>query len=101
MRSIQMDFMDIYTIADMTGDTLSSDPADWWNQSETNTWEDWDLLSDTQVQAWQYSINKRFGDEDRVASRWLQSFVHNSLTDELRLAAHKNTTNCLRTNVAV
>ena len=88
-RSIRMDFMDICTIADMTGNTSSNDPADWWNQSETNIWEDWDLLSDTQVRAWQYSVNKRFSDEDRVASRWLQSFVHNSSTDELRSAAHK------------
>jgi len=88
-RSIRMDFMDICTIADMTGNTSSTDPADWWNQSETNIWEDWDLLSDTQVRAWQYSVNKRFSDEDRVASRWLQSFVHNSSTDELRSAAHK------------
>ena len=79
--SVCMDFMDICTIADMTGNTSSSDPADWWNQSETNIWEDWDLLSDTQVRAWQYSVNKRFSDEDRVASRWLQSFVHNSSTD--------------------
>ena len=88
-RSIRMDFMDICTIADMTGNTSSSDQADWWNQSETNIWEDWDLLSDTQVRAWQYSVNKRFSDEDRIASRWLQSFVHNSSTDELRSAAHK------------
>ena len=48
-RSIRMDFMDICTIADMTGNTSSNDPADWWNQSETNIWEDWDLLTDTQV----------------------------------------------------
>ena len=39
-RSVHMDFMDICTIADMTGNTSSSDPADWWNQSETNIWED-------------------------------------------------------------
>ena len=84
-----MDFMDIYKISEMMGKTLSTDPADWWDESETNIWEDWDLLSETQVRAWQYSVNKRFSDEDRVASRWLQSFVYNSSTDELRSAIEK------------
>ena len=70
-RSVQMNFMDICKIPEMMGKTSSTDPADWWDESETNIWEDWDLLSETQVRAWQYSVNKRFSDEDRVASRWL------------------------------
>ena len=88
-RAKKMDFMDISTIPRMTGDTSSSDPADWWDNTETNIWTDWDQLDELQVRGWQYSINKRFGPGDRVASRWLQMFVENSSTDELRTATLK------------
>ena len=84
-----MDFMDICKIPEMMGKTSSTDPADWWDESGTIIWEDWDLLSEIQVRAWQYSVNKRFSDEDRIASRWLQTFVYNSSTDELRPATEK------------
>ena len=47
MRSICMDFMDICTISEMMGTTASSEPAGWWNELETNIWEDWDLVTYT------------------------------------------------------
>ena len=84
-----MDFMYICTIAAMMGNTSSTDPSNWRDESETNIWEDRDHLTETQVQAWQYSVNKRFSEEDRIASRWLYSFVYNSSTDKLRSATEK------------
>jgi len=39
-RSVCMDFIDIYTIPEMMGNTLSTDPVDWWDELETNIWED-------------------------------------------------------------
>jgi len=96
MRSICMDFMDICTISEMMGTTASSEPAGWWNELETNIWEDWDLVMYTQVQVWQYSVNKFFNDQDRNASRWLRSFIYNSSTDELCSATAKKYSKLLR-----
>ena len=42
-----------------------------------------------QVRRWQYSINKRFGNADRIASNWLFTFVSDSSTDSLRTAVTK------------
>ena len=89
--SSRMDFMDICTIPEMMGNTLSSDPADWCDELDANILEDWDLFTETQVRAWQYSINKCFSDEDRVTSHWLQSFIYNSSTDKLCPTAEKIT----------
>ena len=44
----------------------------------------------------QYSVNKRFSEEDSIASRWLHSFVYNSLTDKLRSATEKKYSKLLK-----
>ena len=88
-RCKQMDFMDLCKLADFTGDTSSTNCVDWWGHKEINIWTDWELLTEEHVRAWQYSINLRFSDEDRIASSWLKEFVYNSSTDSLRTAVDK------------
>jgi hypothetical protein len=88
-RSKMMDFMDICTVACLGGNLSSSNPVDWCDGTEINLWTDWDLCSDEQIRRWQFSVNKFFGDGDRIASNWLQAFVYNSSTDSLRTAVAK------------
>lgn len=88
-RAVGMDWMDICHIPKLDGTLSSDDCRDWWDESETNLWLDWDQCSSEQVTAWQYSVNKRFSAEDRIASRWLKEFVYNSSTDSLRSAVGK------------
>eukprot|EP00956_Cyclotella_meneghiniana_P032410 scaffold89146_cov64-Cyclotella_meneghiniana.AAC.1 len=88
-RSKQMDFMDLCKLADFSGDTSSPNCVDWWGHKEINIWTDWELLTKEHVRAWQYSVNRRFSDEDRIASSWLKEFVYNSSTDSLRTAVDK------------
>ena len=88
-RSKMMDFMDVCTVSSLGGNLSSSNPIDWWDGSEINLWTDWDLCSDEQIRRWQFSVNKFFSDEDRIASNWLQAFVYNSSTDSLRTAIAK------------
>jgi hypothetical protein len=84
-----MDFMDICTVANPTGNLNSPDPRDWWDGSEINIWEDWDKCTEAQIRRWQFSVNKFFGEGDRIASNWLQTFVYNSSTDSLKTAVAK------------
>eukprot|EP00956_Cyclotella_meneghiniana_P005534 scaffold7111_cov22-Cyclotella_meneghiniana.AAC.1 len=88
-RSKMMDFMDICTLPKLSGDLRSTNPVDWWDESETNIWTDWDRCSITQVKAWQFSINKRFSPQDQTASIWLYLFVYNSSTHALRTEVNK------------
>jgi hypothetical protein len=88
-RSKMMDFMDICTVSCLGGNLSSSNPINWWAGSEINLWMDWDLCSDEQIRRWQFSVNKFFSDEDRIASNWLQAFVYNSSTNSLRTAVEK------------
>ena len=88
-RAEAMDWMDICTLPRLAGDTSSHDPSEWWDESQINIWKDWDSLEEGQVHAWQYSINKRFSEGDRVASRWLKSFVANSSSGALRALIDK------------
>lgn len=88
-RSKMMDFMDVCTVSRLGGNLSSSNPVDWWDGTEINLWTDWDLCTDEQIRRWQYSVNKFFSDEDRIASNWLQAFVYNSSTDSLRTAVAK------------
>ena len=84
-----MDFMDLCKLADFSRDTSSPNCIDWWGDREINIWTDWELLTEEHVRAWQYSINRRFSDEDRIASSWLKEFIYNSSTDSLRTAVDK------------
>jgi hypothetical protein len=84
-----MDFMDICTVANLTGNLNSPDPRDWWDGSEINIWEDWDKCTEAQIHRWQFGVNKFFGEGDRIASNWLQTFVYNSSTDSLKTAVAK------------
>ena len=88
-RSRKMDFMDVCMVADYSGDIENTDCATWWGELEINIWVDWELLTEQQVRAWQYSVNKRFSDGDRIASTWLREFVYNSSTDSLRSIVEK------------
>jgi hypothetical protein len=88
-RSQQMDFMDICTLSGLGGNVNSDDPRDWWDGTEISIWDDWDVCTEEQVRRWQYSVNKYFSDEDRVASNWLEQFVYNSSTDSLRSSVAK------------
>eukprot|EP00956_Cyclotella_meneghiniana_P015031 scaffold22790_cov42-Cyclotella_meneghiniana.AAC.3 len=88
-RAKKYDFMDICTLADYTGDVLSSDCSAWWGNEEINIWTGWEQISETHARAWQLSINLRFSDEDLTASLWLKEFIYNSCTDSLRTAIEK------------
>lgn len=88
-RCKKMDFMDVCMVADYSGDIDNPDCSKWWGEAEINIWKDWEKLTEQQVCAWQYSVNKRFSDEDRIASTWLREFVYNSSTDSLRTAVTK------------
>lgn len=89
-RAKAVDWMDICTIPFLVESNLDNpDCATWWDSSEINIWQDWDVLTENQVRRWQYSINKRFSDGDRIASNWLYTFVADSSTDSLRTAVLK------------
>ena len=88
-RSRKMDWMDICLVADYSGDIDNADCTQWWGELEIYIWTDWELLSKAQVRAWQFSVNKRFCDQDRIASTWLKDFVYGSSTDSLRTAVEK------------
>jgi len=88
-RSQAMDFMDICTVSGLGGNLESDNPRDWWDGTEINLWEDWDICSEIQVRRWQYGVNRYFSEQDRIASNWLQQFVYNSSTDSLRSAVAK------------
>ena len=88
-RSKAMDFMDVCTVSGLGGNLESDNPRDWWDGTEIDIWEDWDLITEGQMRRWQYSVNKYFSDEDRIASNWLQIFVYNSSTDSLKTAVSK------------
>lgn len=57
---------------------------DWWDDTETNIWTSYDTITPSQARSWQYSINKKFGAENQMSDMWLQRFLYNSSTDELR-----------------
>ena len=73
----------------MEGYLSTEDPSQWWDSSEINIFEDWEKCHHDQVVAWQYSVNKRFLPEDRIASGWLKEFMCASSTDTLRNAVAK------------
>ena len=65
------------------------DPSDWWDELETNLWEDWDKITERKVTSWQYCINKCFFDEDRTSTHWLYVFLVNSCNAELNKEIEK------------
>ncbi len=82
-----VDWMDICTIPFLIESNLDNpDCTMWWDSLEINIWQDWDMLELNQVCRWQYSVNKRFLDGDRIASNWLYTFVADSSMDLLRTA---------------
>ena len=70
-------------------DTTSCEPSDWWDESETNLWEDWDKISEHQAISWQYCVNKRFSLEYRTSSVWLMVFLTSSCSTELHKEIEK------------
>ena len=87
-RSKRMDFMDILLVPKLLNSS-SPDARDWWDESETNLWTDWDSISERQAISWQWCVNKFFSEEDRISSRWLKIFLVNSSTPELRKEVDK------------
>ena len=92
-RCKRYDFMSILLIPNFKTPNLAQthpmDPSDWWDESETNLWEDWDKITKRQATSWQYCINKRFSDKDRTSSRWLYVFLVNSCSAELNKEIEK------------
>ena len=86
-RAKDCDWLDICTLAKLEGNLSSDDCAKWWDTSEINIFDDWERCDLDQVVAWQYSINKRFSQEDRITSGWLKEFMYASSTNTLRNAA--------------
>jgi hypothetical protein len=81
--------MDICTMPRLRGNLGSTNPADWWDNSEIVLWTDWEHIDVNAARLWQLCINKRFSEGDRTASTWLKEFVYNSPTDTLRTAVTK------------
>ncbi len=88
-RSQSMDWMSICKMPHLIALDATADPESWWDNSEINVWTDPELLTLDEVRAWQYCINKRFAEADRIASTWLKEFVYNSSTDALKTAVIK------------
>jgi hypothetical protein len=88
-RSKAMDWMSICVMPHLIAVDKSQHPSTWWDNSEICIWTDPEQLSEDEVRAWQYCINKRFSEGDRIASNWLKDFVYNSSTDALRTATTK------------
>ena len=88
-RAKAMDWMDICNVPNLDMSTESNKCSEWWDNTKNNVWSCWDAMNFDQVIAWQYSINKRFSLQDRIASRWLKEFVFSSSTDSLRSAVEK------------
>ena len=88
-RSQSMDWMSICKMPHLIALDTTAEPESWWDSSEINVWTDPELLTLDEVRAWQYCINKRFADVDRIASNWLKEFVYNSSTDALKTAVLK------------
>ena len=99
LRAKAVDWIDICTIPVLIESNLDNpNCTTWWDSSEINIWQDWDVLELNQVCQWQYYVNKRFSDGDRTASNWLYTFVADSSTDSLRTVFLSGTTNwmCLK-----
>jgi hypothetical protein len=88
-RSKAMDWMSVCTMPHLIAVNKSQEPSTWWDSSEICIWTDPELLTVEEVRVWQYCINKRFSDEDRIASLWLKDFVYASSTDALKTAVMK------------
>jgi hypothetical protein len=88
-RSKAMDWMSVCTMPHLIAVNKSQDPSTWWDSSEICIWTDPELLTVDEVRVWQFCINKRFSDEDRIASLWLKDFVYASSTDALKTAVMK------------
>ena len=67
-----MNWMDICTHPGLINSTTSLVCSEWCDDTENNIWTSLDGMNYDQVLAWQYCINKRFGLEDSVTSRWLK-----------------------------
>lgn len=91
-RATAMDWMGICVMPHLLPDisiSSSADPSGWWDSSEVCIWTDWEQLTEDEVRAWQYCINKWFGRGDQIGSTWLKDFVYASSTDALRTAVEK------------
>jgi hypothetical protein len=84
----RMVFMDILKVPAFVN-TTSTNPQNWWDESETNMWTDWDSIDERQAVTWQWCINKFFSEEDCTSSTWLKVFLVNSCTPELRKEVDK------------
>ena len=55
-RCKRYDFMSILLIPNFKIPSLAqihpSDPSEWWDESETNLWEDWDKVTERQATSW-------------------------------------------------
>ena len=74
-RSKYCDWGDICTLPKLESDLSLEDCSQWWDTSEINIFDDWQKCNLDQVMAWQWSINKRFSSEDRIACSWFKEFM--------------------------
>ena len=90
-HAIAMDMMAVCLLPQLiTSAVLAGLPCpQWWDETETNIFDEWDKLTLQQVKLWQYCVNKRFSLADRIASSWLKVFIYKSSTDSLRAAVAK------------
>jgi len=82
-RATQFDMLDVLKIPNLKGGYEHTDPVDWWDDSETLLWTNWDSLTMEQVLCWQWCINNFFSDADRTSSKWLKVLLVNSCTPDL------------------
>ncbi len=59
-------------------------PRDKFNNDGKNMFLHWDQMKWNNVCHWQSTINRWGSAEDRTSSRWAQSFLYKSSTQELR-----------------
>ena len=83
----KFDFADICHVPVLLSNTSGMDnPQNWWDllSNKTNIWEHWEVVGENTVKSWQYTLNKRGGDETHRSNIWLLTFLEGSCSLALR-----------------
>ena len=83
----KFDFADICHVPVLLPNTSGmNNPQNWWDlvSDKTNIWEHWEVVEENTVKSWQYTLNKRGGNETHRSNIWLLTFLEGSCSLALR-----------------
>ena len=83
LRFENYDMIAIYMVPDVKNQSASK-PSEMFGHQKKNMILHWDSMQWKNVCLWQRCLNKWASVEDRTSSRWAQSFLYKSSTQELR-----------------